>query len=93
MWSEESTPQEFPQVVALVNKVNLLKEQDLTGVGIAAHWLARRVQPLKKQVHSGWAYCGLQDPTHESHENISPDILVKHLGELFQDVSDWRVDE
>jgi hypothetical protein len=41
MWSEESTPQEFPQVVALVNKVNLLKEQDLTGVGIAAHWLAR----------------------------------------------------
>jgi hypothetical protein len=28
---------------------------------VAAHWLARRVQTLKKHVHPDWEYSGLQD--------------------------------
>jgi hypothetical protein len=43
----------------MIDKVNLLKEKGLTGVGVATHSLARRVQPLKKQVHLGWEYSGL----------------------------------
>jgi hypothetical protein len=45
---------------------------------------------LKKHVHLGWEYCFLQDP---NRENISLDLLVKYLEELFQDISRWRVDE
>jgi hypothetical protein len=77
----------------LIGKVNFLKEQGLSGVGVAAHWLSQRVQSLKKHVHPGWGYCGLQDPTCESRENISRDLLVKHLREIFQEISGWRVDE
>jgi hypothetical protein len=40
-WSEEPTLLEAPQVTALVNKVNLLKEKGLTGMCRATHWLAR----------------------------------------------------
>jgi hypothetical protein len=40
-WSEEPTPLELPQVAALTNKVNSLKEKGLTGVCVATHWLAR----------------------------------------------------
>jgi hypothetical protein len=47
-WSEEPTPLEAPQVAALTDKVNLLKGKSLTGMCMAAHWLACRVQPLKK---------------------------------------------
>jgi hypothetical protein len=36
-WSEEPTPLELTQVTALTNKVNLLKEKDLTGVCVATH--------------------------------------------------------
>jgi hypothetical protein len=92
-WSEEPTPLEAPQVDALIDKVNLLKEKGLTRVCIAAHWLACRVQPLKKQVHSGWEYSGLQDPTRETQEKMAPELLVKHLGEIFQDISTWLTDE
>jgi hypothetical protein len=60
---------------------------------MAAYWLVHQVQPLKKQVHSSWEYSGLQDPTWESHENITLELLVKHLGELFQDTSIWPIDE
>jgi hypothetical protein len=62
-WSEEPTPTELPIVVTLGNRVNDLKNQGLTGVYVATHWLARRVMPLKKQVHPGWEYSGVHDPT------------------------------
>jgi hypothetical protein len=84
-WSEESTPLDAPQVAALINKVNLLKDKGLTGVCVATHWLARRVQSLKKQVHLGWEYNGSQDPTRETQEKITLELLTKHLGEMFQD--------
>jgi hypothetical protein len=79
--------------VALTNKINLLKERDLTGVCMATHWLAHRVIPLKKQVHSGWEYSGFQDPTQETSEKITLKHLVKLLEEMFQDISSWLTDE
>jgi hypothetical protein len=71
-WSEEPTPLELPQVAALTNKVNSLKEKGLTRVCVAAHWLARQVQSLKKQVHLGWEYNRSHDLTWETQEMISP---------------------
>jgi hypothetical protein len=79
-------------VAALTNKINLLKEQDLTGACGAAHWLAYGILPLKKQVHPGWEYSGLQDPTEETNEKILLELLVKHLEEMFQDTSSWPTD-
>jgi hypothetical protein len=70
-WSEEPTPLELPQVATLTNKINHLKEQGLTGVCFAAHWLTHKVLPLKKQVHPGWEYIGLQDLTQETSEKIT----------------------
>jgi hypothetical protein len=92
-WSEEPTPLELPQVAALTNKVNSLKEKGLTGVYVDAHWLSHRVQPLKKQVYLVWEYSGSQDPTQETQEKISLELILKHLGEIFQDISSWPTDE
>jgi hypothetical protein len=79
--------------VTQIDRVNLLKEKGLTGMCVATHWLARRVQPLKQQVHQDWEYSGLQDQTRETQENIAPEHLVKHLGEILQDISSWPADE
>jgi hypothetical protein len=70
-------------VAALTNKINLLKEQGLIGVCVAAHWLAHEVLPLKKQVYPSWEYIGLHHLTQETNEKISPELLVKHLEEMF----------
>jgi hypothetical protein len=82
-WSEEMTPLELPQVTALTNKIHLLKEKAM-GVCVFVHWLARQVQTLKKHVHPGWEYYEPQDPTWETGENITPELLVEHLREIFQ---------
>jgi hypothetical protein len=87
------TPPEAAKVATLSDKVNLLQGTCLTGVCMVTHWLAHRVQPLKKHVHPGWEYSGLQDRTQESQEKINPGLLVKHLGEMFQDISSWSSDE
>jgi hypothetical protein len=70
-------------VADLIDRVNLLKEKGLIGMCMAAHWLAHRVEPLKKQVHSGWEYSGLQDLTRETQEKMTSELLLKHLGEMF----------
>jgi hypothetical protein len=92
-WSEENTPLELPHVMALTNKMNLLKELGLTRVCVAAHWLARWVIPLKNQVHLGWEYSGFQDPTQETSDKITLEHLLKLLEEMFQDTSCWPNDE
>jgi hypothetical protein len=60
---------------------------------MAAQWLAHRVAPLKKQVHLGWEYCGVQDLTRETNEKITPEHLVKLLEEMFEDTTCWPIDE
>jgi hypothetical protein len=92
-WGEEPTPVELPHIIALTNKINALKERGLIGVYVATLWLARRVIPLKKQVHPGWEYSGSQDPTQETTRKITPEHLVKLLEEMFQDTTNWSTDK
>jgi hypothetical protein len=42
-WSEEPTPLEAPQVTALIDKINFLKDKCLISMCVATHCLARRV--------------------------------------------------
>jgi hypothetical protein len=60
---------------------------------VATHCLAHRVTPLKKQVHPGWEYSRVEDPTLETNVKITPEHLVKLLEEIFQDTSSWPTDE
>jgi hypothetical protein len=80
---EEPSVVDLHIVVAMANWVSDLKRRGLTGVCVVANWLARRVTPLKKQVHPGWEYNGLQDPTRETTTNIDVDQLMKLLEEIF----------
>jgi hypothetical protein len=72
---------------ALASRVSELKGLGLIRVCMAANWLARRVIPLKKQVHPGLDCSGAQDPTQESGDNIEAKKLVELLGEMFQNTS------
>jgi hypothetical protein len=88
-WSEEPMPAELPIVAALANRVNDLRSCSLTGIYVAVHWLARRVMSLKKQVHPGSEYNGVQDPTRETIVNPRPNKVLELLQEMFQNTSSW----
>jgi hypothetical protein len=39
--------------------------------------------PLKKKVHPGWEYSGLEDPTRESTDKLRVSEVLKLLQEMF----------
>jgi hypothetical protein len=80
-------------VTALASQVSELKGLILTRVGMAANWLVCQVTLLKKHVHPGWEYCGVQDRTQESDNNIEANKLVDLLQEMFQSTSNWPIPE
>jgi hypothetical protein len=66
----------MPLVTTLANRVNELKELSLTGVSVAANWLVCQVTLLKKQVHPGWEYSGVQDSNLETSSNLAASKMV-----------------
>jgi hypothetical protein len=49
--------------------------------------------PLKKQVHPGWEYSGLEDPTRESTDKIKVSEVLKLLQEMFNNTNNWPTPE
>jgi hypothetical protein len=60
---------------------------------VATNWLARRVVPLKQQVHPGWEYSGIQDPISEVNCHITTAKLESLLKEMFQNIDGWPTPE
>jgi hypothetical protein len=88
-WTEELIDAEMPTVLALAEKVIKLKWLGLTGVSMGANWLARRVIPLKQQVHPSLEYNGIQDPTCNVSHHITSAKLERLLKEMFQSTDSW----
>jgi hypothetical protein len=86
---EEPVEAEIPMVKALASRVSELKGLGLIGVGVVANWLAYRVVLMKKQVHPGWEYYGVQYSTQELGNNIEASKLVDLLKELFENTNNW----
>jgi hypothetical protein len=82
-WTEELTGAEMPMVQALAEKVSKLEQHGLIGVSVVTNFLAHQVTPLKKQVHPGWEYSGIQDPTCEINRHITTAKLEQLLKEIF----------
>jgi hypothetical protein len=47
----------------LLDRIRVLKQQDLNGLGIVASYLCRRIQPLKVRKHCGFEYSEAEDPS------------------------------
>jgi hypothetical protein len=76
----------MPLVSTLAGQVSGLKELCLTRVSVATNWLVHRDTPLKKHVHPGWEYNGIEDLTHEMSDNLSATKIVELLQEKFQNI-------
>jgi hypothetical protein len=90
-WSEEPTPLELPQVDALTNKINTLKEwpdRSVRGCPLAGP----SSHPSEETSSIGWEYSGVQDLTRETNDNITSEHLVKLSEEMFQDTTSYPTD-
>jgi hypothetical protein len=75
--------------LALAKKVSKVKRLRLRGIGMVANWLARRVIPLRKQVHPGCEYNRISDTTCETNHHLKNTQLSKLLSEILQSTDSW----
>jgi hypothetical protein len=64
-----------------------MKDQGLSGVGVVASFIRRRVQPLKERVHYGFEYTGYQDPAPVTPDELSEDEVLERLQDVLGVVS------
>jgi hypothetical protein len=60
---------------------------------VVANCLVHLVRLLNKQVHPGWEYCGVQNPTRESGDNIEANKMIELFQEMFQNTNNWLTPE
>nr|TKW28628.1 hypothetical protein SEVIR_3G338800v2 [Setaria viridis] len=75
-WIDEPTHGNSLQVPELLGKIPQLKNQGLTGVGVAFSFMKRRVQPLQLRPTWGYEYSSLDDPSRMTLEEISIDGVI-----------------
>ncbi|RLN03169.1 hypothetical protein C2845_PM13G19980 [Panicum miliaceum] len=71
------------EVAELVQMVVDLKKNGLTGVGVAANFVLRRMQPLKERAHPAYEYAGADDFVREAPEQIPKEGAYHRLKQFF----------
>jgi hypothetical protein len=78
--------QEGPQLLALLEKVVALRTAGLRDEHMAFSFMKRRVKTLIRRIHLGYEYTGEDDPSRLHEEDISGELIVEQLGEIFRDM-------
>ena len=66
----------------ILEQVEALKAEGLTGEAILCTFLLRRVQPIWAWDHAMWTYFGSDDPTRESPLELSEAELSRRIQDI-----------
>jgi len=76
------------QVNFLLGEIDLLmKDHQISGAFVIAHWSLRRIQPLQQRVNLGFQFIGEKDPTRYTQFRISHDDLKHRVNRLLKNVA------
>jgi hypothetical protein len=82
------TSEELKKIQPLLERIRILKQQGLTGFGIIASYLRRRVQPLKARENYGFEYSRADDPScMVSALELTKEKVLERLKKILKGVS------
>jgi hypothetical protein len=80
--------EELKKIQPLLDRIRVLKQQGLNGLGIVANYLRRRIQPLKAREHYGFEYSGAEDPSHMVPAlELTDEEVLERLKKILKGVS------
>ncbi|CAN6381183.1 unnamed protein product [Urochloa humidicola] len=82
-WIEEPQQRNMPEVRELIQLIAKLKTEGLTGVGVAANFMLRRIQPLKARSLTAYEYVGEDDFNREAPERLNKADACNRLSKFF----------
>jgi hypothetical protein len=63
--------------------VNELKKQGLTGAAVARSFCRQMIQPIKDRVHPAYEYWGQSDPTRKVNRKVSKEEMAARISQMY----------
>ncbi|CAN6234291.1 unnamed protein product [Urochloa humidicola] len=82
-WIEEPQERNMPEMRELIQLIAKLKTEGLTGVGMAANFMLRRIKPLKARSLTAYKYAGEDNFNHEAPERLNKADACNRLSKFF----------
>ena len=83
-WNKK--PVDESQIPELLERIAILRQNNLTGGAVVFDWMKRRIQPLQAQETLGFQYQGIVDLSRYSEEVISDEEAFSRVQRLLRDV-------
>ena len=83
-WNKKTVDES--QIPKLLERIAVLRKNNLTGEAIMFDWMRRRIQPLHARETLGFQYRGMADSSRYSEEEISDEAIFSRVQRLLRDV-------
>jgi hypothetical protein len=70
-------------VKPLLELVNELKRQGVTGAAVARSFCRRMIQPIKDRVHEAYKYWGQSYPTRDVNGKVSNEEMAARVSQMY----------
>jgi hypothetical protein len=86
-WPEwNKKPVDESQIPELLERIAILRQNNLTGEAVMFDWMRRRIQPLQARETLGFQYQGIADSSRYFEEEISDEEILSRVQRLLRDV-------
>ena len=62
-----------------IKQIQAMKDQGLSGVGVVASFIRRRIQPLQERIHYGFEYTGPEDPARVTADELTEGEVLERI--------------
>jgi hypothetical protein len=82
-WTNQLASRDTEELKPLLDDLEQLKEQGLTGAAVAINFCCRLIQPLQDQAHPAFEYWGKSDPTRVAQHKVSKAEMMARAKNIF----------
>jgi hypothetical protein len=82
-WDLGLSSHDLGELKSVLELVNELKKQGVTGAAVARSFCWRMIQPIKDRVHPTYEYWGQSDPTREVNRMVSTEEMAARVSQMY----------
>jgi hypothetical protein len=86
-WNLEPSGMEMIQVKELLEAIEALKKEGVTGASVMFSFYKRRVQPIQQRCCLGFEYTGPADPSRMCTEEVPDEVALQRVQRVLLDVN------
>jgi hypothetical protein len=82
-WDLGLSTRELEDLKGILELVNDMKGQGVTGAVVARLFCRQMIQPIKDRVHPAYEYCGQSHPTREVNHKVSKEEMATRVSQMY----------